>query len=341
LRELASQIDLRRREPIEEEGYLTPDQVMVCLSSAGPNSEMLLRYASRLAGKLNRNWYALYVQTPSEEPTAIDAETQRVLSTTLTLAKQLGAMVFTYKGEDIADTILRFAREYRVGHIVVGSPARRRFWQRFQGRQSIVEKLVDNADGITMVILDTKKGTSSFVAPEPEPAKRQVGGIAVAPTLPALSGLLSTDRILVWDEPLLKEEVLNALAQAALTTDEKGKLSEISRKLWEREQQGSTFFNEGVAFPHARIDGLQEARVALGLTHHGIADVATDKPIEAVFLILTPAESANAQLQTLALTSKAAQNRHLLQRLKLAKTPTQALASIEEWEEASKESSSV
>ena len=341
LRELASQIDLRRREPIEEESYLTPDQVMVCLSSAGPNSEMLLRYASRLAGKLNRNWYALYVQTPSEEPTAIDAETQRVLSTTLTLAKQLGAMVFTYKGEDIADTILRFAREYRVGHIVVGSPARRRFWQRFQGKQSIVEKLVDNVDGITIVILDTRKGTSSFVAPEPEPAKRQVGGTAVAPTLPALSGLLSTDRILVWDEPLLKEEVLNALAQAALTTDEKGKLSEISRKLWEREQQGSTFFNEGVAFPHARIDGLQEARVALGLTHHGIADVATDKPIEAVFLILTPAESANAQLQTLALTSKAAQNRHLLQRLKLAKSPTQALASIEEWEEASKESSSV
>ena len=341
LRELASQIDLRRREPIEEEGYLTPDQVMVCLSSAGPNSEMLLRYASRLAGKLNRNWYAFYVQTPSEEPTAIDAETQRVLSTTLTLAKQLGAMVFTYKGEDIADTILRFAREYRVGHIVVGSPGRLRFWQRFQGKQSVVEKLVDNADGITIVILDTRKGTSSFVAPESEPAKGQVGGIAVAPTLPPLSGLLSTDRILVWDEPLLKEEVLNALAQAALTTDEKGKLSEISRKLWERERQGSTFFNEGVAFPHARIDGLQEARVALGLTHHGIADVATDKPIEAVFLILTPAESANAQLQTLALTSKAGQNRHLLQRLKLAKTPTQALASIEEWEEASKESSSV
>ena len=202
LRELASQIDLRRREPIEEEGYLTPDQVMVCLSSAGPNSEMLLRYASRLAGKLNRNWYALYVQTPSEEPTAIDSETERILSTTLTLAKQLGAMVFTYKGEDIADTILRFAREYRVGHIVVGSPARRRFWQRFQGKQSIVEKLVDNADGITIVILDTKKGTSSFVAPEPEPAKRQVGGTAVAPTLPPLSGLLSADRILVWDEPL-------------------------------------------------------------------------------------------------------------------------------------------
>jgi two-component system sensor histidine kinase KdpD len=77
LRELASQIDLRRREPVEEESSPAPDQIMVCLSSKGPNSEMLLRYASRLAGKLNRNWYAVYVQTPSEEPTAIDAQIQR------------------------------------------------------------------------------------------------------------------------------------------------------------------------------------------------------------------------------------------------------------------------
>ncbi|MGZ6206494.1 MAG: PTS sugar transporter subunit IIA, partial [Syntrophales bacterium] len=80
LRELASQIDQRSRDELEEEVPATPDQVMVCLSSKGQNSEKLLRYASRLAGRLNRNWYAVYVQTPSEEPTAIDAQTQRILS---------------------------------------------------------------------------------------------------------------------------------------------------------------------------------------------------------------------------------------------------------------------
>jgi two-component system sensor histidine kinase KdpD len=93
LRELASQIDLRRREFSEDENGALPDQVMVCLSSRGPNSEKLLRYASRFAGKLNRNWYAVYVQTQSEAATVIDAQTQRVLSDILTLAKQLGAMV--------------------------------------------------------------------------------------------------------------------------------------------------------------------------------------------------------------------------------------------------------
>ena len=147
LRELASQIDQRRRETPGEEATAAPDQIMVCLSSRGPNSEKVLRYASRLAGKLNRNWYAVYVQTPSEEPTVIDAQTQRILSGTLTLAKQLGAMVFTYKGEDITDTLLRFGREYRVGTIVVGSPTPLPTWKRWMGERSTVDRLSTTRGG--------------------------------------------------------------------------------------------------------------------------------------------------------------------------------------------------
>src|SRR5512143_78887 len=158
LRELASQIDQRRRETPEEEAIAAPDQIMVCLSSRGPRSEALLRYASRLAGKLNRNWYAVYVQTPSEEPTVIDSHTQRILSGTLTLAKQLGAMVFTYQGEDIPDTLLRFAREYRVGTIVVGSPSPIPAWKRLFRAGSTVDCLIRDAGGITVVVLDTRKG---------------------------------------------------------------------------------------------------------------------------------------------------------------------------------------
>lgn len=157
LRELQSQSDLKMPESSEENGNEAtpePDQVMVCLSSRGPNPEMLLRYASRLAARQNRNWYAVYVQTPSEEPTIIDASTQRVLSSILTLAKQLGAMVFTYKGEDVADTILRFAREYGVGHIVLGYPGEVPFSKRLVGKKSIVDELIKKSRGITVVLTD-------------------------------------------------------------------------------------------------------------------------------------------------------------------------------------------
>ena len=198
LRELASQIDQRRRETPEEEAVAAPDQIMVCLSSRGPRSEALLRYASRLAGKLNRNWYAVYVQTPSEEPTVIDSHTQRILSGTLTLAKQLGAMVFTYKGEDIADTLLRFGREYRVGTIVVGSPTPLPAWKRWMGERSTVDRLIHDARGMTVVVLDTREEAAAHPRPAPEregreapPARIPEGTVPPASKPPVLSDLIS------------------------------------------------------------------------------------------------------------------------------------------------------
>ena len=161
LREIASQIDLKRRREPEAEHGIAPDQVMVCLSSRGPNAAALLRYGSRLAGRLNTNWYAVYVQTPQEEPTTIDAATQRQVGDTLTLAKQLGAQVFPYKGEDVVETILHFAREYRVGHIVIGKPGPFPAWKRWLGRKTLAEQLILKARGVTIVVVDSELKTES------------------------------------------------------------------------------------------------------------------------------------------------------------------------------------
>ncbi|MHB8093768.1 MAG: PTS sugar transporter subunit IIA [Candidatus Aminicenantales bacterium] len=339
LRELASQIDLRRREAREEGNGATSDQIMVCLSSHGPNSEKLLRYGSRLAGKLNRNWYAVYVQTPSEEATMIDAQTQRFLAETLTLAKQLGAMVFSYKGEDVADTILGFAREYRVGHIVIGKSRPKPFWKRFGKNADVTGSLIKKACGITIIMLDTCEASAAFPARMPEntadkaPAARpEVEAPAKAAVPPLLTGWLTVKHILVWDEPVTKNKVLQtmaaALARDSGITDGEG----LFQAILEREKQGSTFFNEGVAFPHVRINGLSAPLIALGLTKGGVADVSTEKPIKIVFLILSPAQSPDTQVILLGLASRAAQNRILLQAIMSAPTPGEVLESIKAWE---------
>jgi len=337
LRELASQIDLRRREVSEDESAAGPDQVMVCLSSRGPNNELLLRYASRLAGKLNRNWYAVYVQTPSEEATVIDAQTQRFISDALTLAKQLGAMVFTYKGEDIAETILRFAEEYRVGHVVIGRSTRKPLWKRLGRNSDVVADLMRRAKGVTIIVLDTRKEESAGVrvqaAPEEtEPVQPPPPSPNGAPAQPSLSRLLSPRRIVIWNEPVDKETLLRTLTEAmgrdGVNTDAPALLDAVAK----REEQGSTFFNEGVAFPHARVPGLAAPAVAIGLTKKGVPDVSTAKPIELVFLILSPAEIPETQVQVLALASRAAQSRHLLQSLEAAHTPEEAVRAIKGWE---------
>jgi len=340
LRELASQIDLRRREATDEESSTTSDQMMVCLSSRGPNSEKLLRYASRLAGKLNRNWYAVYVQTPSEEATIIDAQTQRFISNTLTLAKQLGAMVFTYKGEDIADTLLRFAKEYRVGHIVIGRSTPKPFWKRFGKNKNIVKDLIKNAKAVTIIVLDTRKEEPAVTRPRLEVSEERAPTIALSQTAAQptdrliLSRLLSPRRIVIWDQPVRKEMVLRTLAETIGKDDGIDDVEALFKSILKREEQGSTFFNEGVAFPHLRYDGLTTSAVSIGLTKLGVSDVSTEKPIELVFLILSPAQTPDTQVQILGLASRAGQNRHLLQSLRFVQTSQEAMKVIFDWEAA-------
>jgi len=330
LRELAAHIDLRRREHLEEKESTAPDQVMVCLSSRGPNSETLLRYGSRLAGRLNRNWYAVYVQTPSEEPTIIDSQTQRILQGTLTLAKELGAMVFTYKGEDIAQTILRFAKEYRVGHIVIGSPGSIPVWQRCLGRRSVVDHLIDESRDVTVVVCDTRKE-------EPESAQTPRAASIQAATEPAVSPdiqraslatFLSPRRIVIWEKPAPKETILRTLTAVAAADIGQGKDAAILDAILEREQEASTFLNEGVAFPHILIAGIGVPLIALGVTRQGISDVHTEAPIELTFLILSPTDDPSVQVRLLALVAQTVKNRQLLQALRSAATPEEVFRAL-------------
>jgi two-component system sensor histidine kinase KdpD len=338
LRELASQLDFKRRETSHDgeraQSTAAPDQIMVCLSSRGPNSARLLRFASRLAGRFNRNWYAVYVQTPREEPTVIDAMTQRLLSDTLTLANQLGAMVFTFKGQDVADTILRFAREYRVGQIVIGKPRPIPWWRRVLGAKSVAEELMHRARGVTVVVVDAESGErvgGDVADPQLRVTKSPVEPIPPAETL---SRLLSPGRIIIWEEPATKSDVRKRLVESIANDSAGVTFEQIMQKLSERESQGSTFLNEGIALPHARLDALEEPQVALGLTHAGVLDATTDKPVEAVFLLLSPTSGANVHLQLLAKVGRALQNRELRRALQRAHTAAEALDAIHDFEAA-------
>jgi two-component system sensor histidine kinase KdpD len=334
LRELAAQIDLRRREAQGAEGATASDQVMVCLSSHGPDSEKLLRYGSRLAGKLNRNWYAVYVQTPSEEATIIDTQVQRYLSDTLTLAKKLGAMVFTYKGEDVADTILRFSAEYRAGHIVVGKTRTKPLWKRIGRNKAIVEDLIKNARGITITVLDTCEDlpVSEQLRPEIMEEGPAAGAEALSADRDLLSQWLSLQRIVIWNRAVDKETVLRTLASNVGNKAGIQNPEALFDSIIKREAQGSTFLNEGVAFPHVRVEGLAAPVISLALTREGVIDVATDKPIEIVFLILSPAQTPETQVKLLGLASRASQNRSLVQALRSVRTPEEVMKTISDWE---------
>ncbi|HEY8021274.1 MAG TPA: PTS sugar transporter subunit IIA [Thermoanaerobaculia bacterium] len=340
LREAASVIERRGRlaaGTAGDAGVQAPDQVAVCLASRGADAEALLRYASRLAGRLDRTWYALHVETPDEEPGRLDEATRRALAETLDLARRLGAMVFTFKGEDVVDTILRFAREYRVGNLVIGRPRpgmlRTPAWRRLGRSLGLVrlapgvplDELIARAEGLAVIVVDPRAEVAerglqlpeasepTEPAPEARPAPPKPAGPAASPRL---ADLLSPQSVVFFPEPVAKDALFRRLVAAAAAgvaapggapaLDAEG----VLRGLELRERDGSTFLEEGVALPHVRVVGLAEPRVALGVPRAGVINGQAGRggrgsqPIEAVFLLLIPETRPETGLQLLATAAR-------------------------------------
>ena len=351
LRELASQIDFRRREVKNDQEAGAPDQIMVCLSSRGPNSARLLRFASRLAGRLNRTWYAVYVQLPTEDPLSIDAATQRLLSETLTLANQLGAMVFTFTGTDVAQTIVRFAKEYRVGHIVIGKPRPLPRWKRLLGQRSVAERLIFTATGLTVVVVDVHGSFDHPAAPasgraalarSPSPDRALVPAPAdSSPAAPSsvpepadglppspLTRALDPALITIWTQPVTRADAMRRLVETIAAREPRIAVEDALARLDAREEQGSTFLNEGLALPHARMPAITRPHVALGITHAGISDLGPDTRISLIFLVLSPIGASKSHLHLLASAARLFHDRELRRRLDEAIDPVAVMREI-------------
>jgi two-component system sensor histidine kinase KdpD len=151
--EIAHLIDHRtRRAEASQYPLSATDRVMVGISSRSPDAPALLRKTARLADRINAPWYAVYIQTPAEDITRIDAQTQRLISNHLELATQLGGVPMTFRGSDVASTILAFAREYAIKIIVVGK-SRQPWYKRLWG-PSILERLERHSEGVDILIAD-------------------------------------------------------------------------------------------------------------------------------------------------------------------------------------------
>jgi two-component system sensor histidine kinase KdpD len=156
LREVASSVD-RTREAIalRESGVhkqpRTVDRVLVAMSSDPPYTATLLRKASRIAGRLNSDWYCVYVQTPDERPDRIDSAVQRKLVDNIQLAQSMGAEVVKLQGTDVAEALSRFARDKGVTLLIVGQS--RRLGIRRILHESVVKKLINNSQGLDVLVV--------------------------------------------------------------------------------------------------------------------------------------------------------------------------------------------
>ena len=140
--------DYREREGLEQAAI--PEKVMVCVSSRG-SAKKLLRTGSRIAGRLASDWYAVYVETPPEEPGRMNPADHATLIENINLGEELGANVVKLRARRVADALIEFARREGITHVVFGQSARSRWNILLHG--SVINRFLSEVRGATVQVV--------------------------------------------------------------------------------------------------------------------------------------------------------------------------------------------
>lgn len=96
----------------------------------------------------------------------------------------------------------------------------------------------------------------------------------------------------------------------------------VCEALMEREAMGPTGVGQGVALPHARIDGIEAARGLFLRLDRPLDFEAVDRqPVDLVFCLLAPASAGVEHLKALALVSRTMRDGPTCQKLRANSDP--------------------
>src|ERR1700676_5041400 len=109
-----------RVEKSIESVWKTANGLLTCIGP-GTGAERVVRAAARLAGQLNAEWHAVYVETPGLQ--RLPAARREKILGTLSLAKDLGATTAVIADADVAMSVIDYARSHNLSKLVIGRGA--------------------------------------------------------------------------------------------------------------------------------------------------------------------------------------------------------------------------
>lgn len=122
LKEVSRQVERKIIKEISLESRDRINTIVTALSSNYEAGKKILRRSSRLAAIYNSKWYVVYVQNEKEKPDRINPKVQRMLINNFKLATELGAEVTELTSENIAKSIVDFAKHKEAALIIIGKP---------------------------------------------------------------------------------------------------------------------------------------------------------------------------------------------------------------------------
>jgi PTS system nitrogen regulatory IIA component len=132
-----------------------------------------------------------------------------------------------------------------------------------------------------------------------------------------------TSRLSGGNKKSLLQQLANLAAQQLGTSP-----ADILATVTEREALGSTGFGQGVAIPHGKIDGLTRIYCLFARLSEPIDYKAIDgKPVDLVFLLLSPPDAGAEHLKALASISRVTRHLPTLDKMRGARS-RDALAAV-------------
>ncbi|MBN1293858.1 MAG: sensor histidine kinase KdpD [Candidatus Latescibacteria bacterium] len=131
--------------PQTEQFWQSTGVLLVCVGSS-PSSARVVRAAKRMADAFGCPWIAVHVEHPHESK-----DNQRRSADILKHAEKLGAEVVTIAGDDIAESIIEYARLRGVNKIMVGKTGKGLISQLIHA--SLVDKLLRLSGDIDVLVV--------------------------------------------------------------------------------------------------------------------------------------------------------------------------------------------
>ncbi len=140
---------------------------------------------------------------------------------------------------------------------------------------------------------------------------------------------LVAERIRCKDPATSKKRALQQVGKLLALSSPTLEEEDVFEKLLARERLGSTGLGYGIALPHARIEGITEARGAfVQLAEPVQFDAIDNQMVDLVFGLLVPQAATDEHLQLLAKLASLFSNGDFCSRLREARDPEEVLRQI-------------
>ena len=143
-----------------------------------------------------------------------------------------------------------------------------------------------------------------------------------------ITNFLNEDSIMIDCDSKSQKNALELISNkmADLTSTNK---DEIFQKLYEREKLGTTAFGNGIAIPHARIDGIKSAKIIMLELNKAIDFNSIDSSkVDIIMSLFVPNDNSEMHIELLSKIASLLDNQIFREKIRTANTASDVMMII-------------